>query len=104
MNKILIALVLAVVMSGDGFSKTGYDHGQSITFCYNENLFSTMSETDEYFLSEYPKPCAINLRGRFFVTFGSNCLRLPAAAFLGLENFSLSASLEFKTKKSFLSK
>ena len=51
MNKILIALVLAVVMSGNGFSKTGHDHGQSITFCYNEHLFSTMSETDEYFLS-----------------------------------------------------
>ena len=51
MNKILIALILAVVMSGNGFSKTGYDHGQSITFCYNEHLFSTMSETDEYFLS-----------------------------------------------------
>ena len=61
MKKILIALVLAVVMSGNGFSKTGHDHGQSITFCYNEHLFSTMSETDEYFLSVDSRGSARNI-------------------------------------------
>ena len=59
-----------------------------LTYCFDEN----------------PRPWEINFRGLFLLISGLSCLILPAAAFRGLENFSLSLRLLFNIKKSFFDK
>lgn len=53
MYKLLLAVFVVIFMSENSFSKTGYDHGQSMTFCYDSNSeeLGTMSYTNEYYLS-----------------------------------------------------
>ena len=45
--------------------------------------------------SKLPIPCAKNFKGLDAATLGSNCLRLPAAAFLGLAKIFSESALAF---------
>ena len=56
----IVTFIFILIFSNNLFSETGYDHGQNITFCWKEELFSTQSNTTEYFLSVASRGSARN--------------------------------------------